>query len=252
MATEFQWINTSNGKPEYDTKTRKLIRAQAMKEVASKRKKSGVWNKQNQRQYEVIRCEGSTQLARDARALQQFRAAPGTTGDPSFPSFSPSELGRLFVPSRSMPISGFELLVTDVGLNVLDLDELTCISAGQRAGPLLSQNPAILKKLIARRRDSYMAHLPARYGATSCLDHALRYLAIKAKHFLVSPEQGSAPDEFRLYGKALHSLQAAVNDDKASANADVLCAIEILSICEVCLDSHQSVVYYVYNLLASL
>ena len=249
MAAEFQWINTSNGKPEYDTSTRKLIRAQAMKETASKRKKSGVWNKQNQRQYEVIRCEG-TQPARDARALQQFRANPGTTGDASFNSGS--RLSRLFVPGRPMPISGFELLVTDVGLNVLDLDELTCISAGQRAGPLLSQNPTILKKLIARRRESYMAHLPARYGTTSCLDHALRYLAIKAKHFLVSPEQSSAPDEFRLYGKALHSLQAAVNDDKASANADVLCAIEILSICEVCLDSHQSVVYYVYNLLASL
>jgi hypothetical protein len=228
MATQFQWIYSSCDSQDYDADTRRAIRAQAMRKAAAARKKSGTWGV-NRRQHMVIRYdsgEGERGLAAP-RQCSVFR-------DVDRAGRAASQLGFWFgAPGKSMPLTGFDMLVADAGLNVLDLDELTCISAGQRASLLLSETPTKLATLFARRRESYLFHLPARYDQTTCLQDALCCLAIRAKRFVSPTSQRDPSGELRLYGKALRSLQAAIDDGQSCTQSDVLCAIEILSICEV-------------------
>lgn len=138
-------------------------------------------------------------------------------------------------PARAMPLPDFERVSVDLGLNVLDLDELTAVAAGQAAGSLLAQNRASLDTLIVRRRQSYLFHIPARYGHCSYLDDALRCVAIRARRVLVPGTTGesTAGDSYRFYGRALRGLQAAVDKQSDWSDPNILGTIEILSIYEV-------------------
>lgn len=138
-------------------------------------------------------------------------------------------------PARAMPLPDFERVSVDLGLNVLDLDELTAVAAGQAAGSLLAQNRASLDTLIVRRRQSYLFHIPARYGHCTYLDDALRCVAIRARRVLVPGTTGesTAGDSYRFYGRALRGLQAAVDKQSDWSDPNILGTIEILSIYEV-------------------
>ncbi|KAI0153373.1 hypothetical protein BJ166DRAFT_627342 [Pestalotiopsis sp. NC0098] len=138
-------------------------------------------------------------------------------------------------PARAMPLPDFERVSVDIGLNVLDLDELTAVAAGQAAGSLLAQNRASLDTLIVRRRQSYLFHIPARYGHCNYLDDALRCVAIRARRVLVPGTTGesTAGDSYRFYGRALRGLQAAVDKQSDWLDPNILGTIEILSIYEI-------------------
>ncbi|KAI1843630.1 hypothetical protein JX266_010263 [Neoarthrinium moseri] len=256
--TKFQWINLSDDGQKYDTDKRRAVRIQAMKAAAATRKQSGTWGKLNMRQLSVMQdkspvqqrnsnhCEAQS-IKRPQSSIRARDAVTGSCGTRSVPvawnlasckdldanqerRISPFEQWHGLL-TRPMPLAGFEALAADTGLDVLDLDELTSVSLGQIAGTLLARKHTSLDKLIARRRQSYLFHLPARYGHTPCLDDALRCLAAKAKHVL-APNSSTLGGELHfisLYGQALRSLQSAVNSDEFS-NADVLGAVELLSI----------------------
>ncbi|KAK9418821.1 hypothetical protein SUNI508_07593 [Seiridium unicorne] len=260
-AIKFEWIHSSSDdiNKEHDAEKRKAVRVQAMKAAAASRKKTGTWGKQNMRQPEVVRLysndkatsasashkEASRNSVRARDMLRPTnhvipiirylnsdgRSATMHLGTPATSQFEQSN-GRI---GRPMPLPGFEHLSVDVGVNVLDLDELTCVATGQVAGSLLAQHHTTLDKLIVRRRQSYLFHIPARYGHSPCLDDALRCVATKAKRILL-PDSATASgelDTYGLYGKALSSLQAAVNDANDWTDPHTLGAIEILSICEL-------------------
>ncbi|KAH8891139.1 hypothetical protein GQ53DRAFT_806612, partial [Thozetella sp. PMI_491] len=212
MPTEFRWIASSSGKNGHDEDT-------------PQRRKTGMWGKQNMRQHAVFLYDVDQKARASTAVAQQHSMAP-----------KPRIAHFLVHPGQPIPLDRFERLVVNVGVNVLDLDELTRISIGQRAATMLTQGRMGLERLIARRRESYLMHLPARFGHNSCLEDALRYLAIKARHLLGDTRQSAASNELALYGKALRSLQAAIEDDRAWADADVLCAVEVLSMCEVLSD----------------
>ncbi|KAH6651629.1 hypothetical protein BKA67DRAFT_660424 [Truncatella angustata] len=268
VAIQFEWINSDHDCQRYGADKRRAIRVQAMKSVAASRKKTGTWGKQNTRQTEIVICDNdssnsnsespcnsgkgrelhrSSIRARDAlktkaHAIPIVRylksdGIPATAG----PGASAlTQLGQWNArPPRGMPLFGFEHLSADVGVNVLDLDELTGVATGQVAASMLSEHRTSLDKLIVRRRQSYLFHIPARYGHSACLDDAIRCVASKAKRVLLPNNPASAGGEldlFGLYGKALRSLQAAVDDSNDWTDPSILAAIEILSICEL-LDS---------------
>lgn len=267
-AKKFEWINSSHDEQQYDAEQRRVIRVQAMRAAASSRKKTGTWGKLNMRQPAVIRYttvgsggDGSSSsddggtTSYDSSNGGQFRSSvrardawkpknhvipiirylksdgtPDTTR-PAALSQSEQWNGRL---ERPMPLLGFEYLSADIGINVLDLEELTCVATGQLAGPLLAQDLASLTKVMVRSRQSYLIHIPARYGHSTCLDDALRCVAVQAKRVLVpNYAPNGRTDLYGLYGKALRSLQNAVNNEDDWSNPCILGAIEVLSMFEV-------------------
>lgn len=269
-ATKFEWINSSNDDDQkYDSGKRRIIRVQAMRAAAASRKNSVMWGKHNMRQPEVVRYASSRSTdSSDAstddhdntevpgshaivqrssvRARSTCKPSKGhvipiiryliTDGNPTTTRLGASAFtqfeqwnGR---PQRPMLLPGFEDLSAEIGVNVLDLDELTGVATGQVACSMLHQERTSLDKLIVRRRQSYLFHIPARYGVSSCLDDALRCIVTKAKRVLVGGVINPALD-LQLYGRALRSLQNAVDKSGDWRDPNILGAIEILSIYEV-------------------
>ncbi|KAF3019240.1 hypothetical protein E8E14_003239 [Neopestalotiopsis sp. 37M] len=220
--------------------------------------------RQSQQQRQKQKHQTSTVRARDAwrskshvvpviRFLKSSSSSSLSTNDTSHPLYDgthaapPALISRIQQcyysrPARPLPLGDFERVSADLGLNVLDLDELTAVAAGQAAGSLLARNRASLHTLIVQRRQrSYLFHVPARYGHGSCLDDALRCVAIKARRVLVAGATGGAVvgvgspegDSYGFYGKALRGLQAAVDKQSNWTDPDILGAIEILSIYEL-------------------
>jgi hypothetical protein len=250
---DFQWIVCNDG-VVCDPEARRAIRIQAMATVLAQRKMSRTRGKQNKLEesapeFTVIPNKPQPKVpSRSLRARNLWSTKKkepqgrglnsNTSGSEFWGGHGSGGIaglghwpGRL---ARPMPLDGFELLNADTGLNVLVLDEFTSVTAGPRAAELLCADPKKLKKLVLRRRDSYLSHIPSRYNSSACVQDALRCLAIKAKRSLCSETKATTTaDELRLYGKALRSLQAAVNESGSSTDVDVLCAIEILSLCEV-------------------
>ncbi|KAH8662569.1 hypothetical protein BX600DRAFT_499051 [Xylariales sp. PMI_506] len=246
MVSEYQWINSSQENQIYGKDERRAIRIHAMKRPAARRKRAGNWGKKNKRQYNVIRYStGQTAPTDAAVSISRYESPPGSLiSHPDhadhvgiaaeFNKCVLAPLGNYYTaPTGPIPLHGFERLISDTGLNIVDLEELTSISDGRSASALFSQDSLLLKNLIARCRNSFLVHIPARYGQAPCLDYALQCLATKAKRRLSPSRQCSAYDEIYLYGKAIQSLQAAIDDRDGWADPDVLCAIEVVSMCEI-------------------
>jgi hypothetical protein len=134
----------------------------------------------------------------------------------------------------SMPLSGLDLLTAEVGVNLLDLSALTAVHFGDMASSHLTKNPSRLRELVSRRKPSYLNYVPARYGHSQCLDDAVRCVALKARRVLSGSRLCNNLTELSLYGKALRSLQDAVDDlGDPWQSPDVLCTIQVLSLYEV-------------------
>jgi hypothetical protein len=223
-----------------------------MKRAAAARQRNGSWGRQNMRQYLIVRCDPSTGNSDGPSLDQAAQAYPKE--QPSAPADStvnsrprqkrmPAESHplkeensasvELTTLSRPMPLSGIDRVMSETNINILDLNELTHLHMGHAAGAILSSKPGLLHKLMGCRRDSFLAHVPARFGHTECLDDAVRCIALRAKRFLVQEPVIATETELSLYGKALKSLQAAVNDRTHWTSPDILCAVQILSFYEV-------------------
>lgn len=134
-----------------------------------------------------------------------------------------------------MPLSGLELLAAEIGIHILDLSALTEIQCGWTACAILASQPSCVNSLVSRRQSSYLYCVASRYGRSPYLDEALRCVAIRAKRVL-SPSSYQIIDrpESLQYGTALQSLQTAIDDAEERNQPDVLCAINLLSLFEVC------------------
>jgi hypothetical protein len=239
MAEQFAWIVLGNDFQNGNKKMRSRIRSHAMRKTGALRKNSGIWGQRNLRQYPVLHVAATTSTASSISETTSGRSS-GDTNGPEIEvreyTSSPSDDALAFEPwlGRPMPLSGLDQLTAEIGVNVLDLSALTTIQIGQKATSFLTKRPNHLVDLVGRRRLSYLTHVPGRYGRTSCLDDALRCVATKACRVLAGPGKGECTRELASYGKALHSLQSAVDHEEGWRNPDVLCAVQVLSLYEVC------------------
>jgi hypothetical protein len=81
-----------------------------------------------------------------------------------------------------------------------------------------------------------MSFLPLHFGHLEALDDAFRSLITAAHMMLVETEAGNIKQDGRIlthYGKALRSLQSAVNDPQKRWTTEVLCAVGLLALFEV-------------------
>ncbi|KAK6081624.1 hypothetical protein SCUP515_02871 [Seiridium cupressi] len=180
----------------------------------------------------------SSQRARDVWAPRARRQAPvsrqdATGGIAISPAITsrPAHWGRRLAPARPLPLDGFERLIADIGFNVLDLEELVGVASGRITKTSFSHGPSNVKVLIPQS-GSYFAHVPARYGNGTCLDDALRCITTRVKRVLAPGFDTGTLAEGELYGRALRSLQSAINSN-TWAHPNVLCAAEIINIYEV-------------------
>lgn len=136
-------------------------------------------------------------------------------------------------PLPPMPLSGLELLVKDRGIDPIDLSALSSIHIGTMASIILSSDPNRLSGVLSCRQRSYFSYIPPRFGQVSVLDDAFRCLITVTHSMLVPAHKSSQKTILSYYGRALYSLQSAVNDPSLRYSVEVLCATAILALFEL-------------------
>ncbi|VUC29127.1 unnamed protein product [Clonostachys rosea] len=152
--------------------------------------------------------------------------------DVKFPTATPSEGMDHCI---HHPIPPFTLEVTKIreyGLDPIDLSALTSIHLGIRASTIL-RTESTLSNLLVCRQQSYFSFIPSRVGQTEALDNAFQCLHTVAYSTLTPSRKKSDGLIMKDYGKALRSLQCAIDDEMNRYTAETLCAIGLLAIFEV-------------------
>ncbi|KAF2111233.1 hypothetical protein BDV96DRAFT_189386 [Lophiotrema nucula] len=135
--------------------------------------------------------------------------------------------------SRPFPLSGMELLVRNLGLDPLDLSALSSVHIGAAASAVLYSDPTQLQDVLSCRQKSYFSHVAARFGHVNVLDDAFRCLVIMAHSLLIPTQRPTDAVVLSQYGKALRSLQSAINQETLRHSSEVLCATSILASYEI-------------------
>lgn len=134
-----------------------------------------------------------------------------------------------------MPSSNFEKVCGRFNMCPDDLSALTVAHIGPISSDLLTQSPHLLASILPRRQRSYLSLLGHRFGVSVYLDAALQCLLGRVySHVVASSDNASRRAVFHDYGKALNSLQIAINDPNEWASPDILCTIQLLALSEVC------------------
>jgi hypothetical protein len=202
----FVFINTSNLSVELEEQD---ARARIRKQAA----RSG---RRSHRQQSTKNNESD--VAQRSRALVFWRRK--TPPNPFVPA-----------PVSALSYTGYELLRSQYNFDVTDLSIFAEIEYGRSAHLWLQERPDRFASLLAKRSLSFLSYLPARYGSSECLDDAIRCVAAGASQMSRSPPNLVLPRE--LYGKAISSLQIALNDKARCAEADVYGATRLLTLYEV-------------------
>ncbi|KAI3322967.1 hypothetical protein HD806DRAFT_497400 [Xylariaceae sp. AK1471] len=133
----------------------------------------------------------------------------------------------------SWSLSGLELLVKDSGLDPMDLSALASVHLGAVVSAVIQMEAGQLRHVLLCRQRSYFSFIPARFGHVVALDDAFRCLVTIVHSKLIPTHKRSDNIIFRYYGKALRSLQSAVDDPVNRYAAETLCAASILALFEL-------------------
>ena len=203
---------------------RRVIRKQAMKDVGNARR-TGAKN-----------VDGRTSKMAGSRV-----AFNSTSSSASASDVGATRLDEIVVADcvrsvpllRANPTQSYEELRAKYNIGVQDLCILTNFNIGQSTIYAMQKNPNLMSTLLGHQTCSYLALVPARYGHKPYLTAVIDCVVAKTHSMLHSPNDYSTAPVMRLYAKALHALQEAVVDDEACKDADLLCAVQMLSLHEV-------------------
>lgn len=151
-----------------------------------------------------------------------------------------------------LPLSGLEMLVRDRGIDPVNLSALTSVHVGtmfvslhlspvpqlmrRRASTIFASEPARLSGVLLCHQRSYFSFIPARFGYASALDDAFRCLLTVVHSMVIPDHKPSHETTLNYYGRALNSLQSAINSPRDWYSTEVLCATAVLALFEVGLD----------------
>lgn len=250
--TSFPFIVSSGPKVPRDPALRTLIRKQAMKDVGIARKKRGGYGRVNLRQHPT---EEDTNAQKEASTSSSSTDSSTTSSAKSTPpedtdTDATSTDGQLVLAgqthdwlcdqvltaslSNRNPSSGFDKLRLKYGFDVRDLSLLTSFNVGQSTMYAISQTPELLVTLLGcPDMQSYLQFIPSRYGHKPYLTAVVDCVSAKAHSRLRGPNVNCDAIVMRMYAKALASLQEAIACEDSSMDADLLCAIQMLSLHEV-------------------
>jgi hypothetical protein len=237
-----QWVHSTDGKLAKGD-DRKKIRRQAMSNAARARRQRGNYGKSNVGQLP----EDVVDRLPNPVTENSHPGPPADTGrsaDLPLRSMTPPanaiDLSKIVVPNyawssvpRPMPSVGYELMRMQVDFDVLDLSSLATFHIGQAAARALAAQPDKLSDVLRFRQWSYFNYLPGMYGHDECLDLAVRCVSLRVRHYLGGEIQAQRETVFQYHAAALQSLGLAVKDPVRAAQAEVLCAAEVMAIYEL-------------------
>jgi hypothetical protein len=254
---DFQFIVSNGSRIPDDPEVRTIIRKQAMNDAIA-RKKRGDHRPVSSIKYRVLDNSTDTQKktvrhSRESTGLASranIRSTPHfTTGsvtemtasrevmrlDPSSTSLACVEQYETWLPSPAAnPTSGYEALRARYHFDITDLCLLTSFHVGQGTMSATARNSNLLGTLLGKQMSSYLSFVPSRYGHKPYLTAVVDCVIAKAHGTLHPHNAGISATMIRMYGKALHAVQEAISDVEASRDADLLCAVQMLSFYEVC------------------
>lgn len=253
--SDFPFIVSNGPKVPKDPALRTLIRKQAMKDVGIARKKRGRTTRNQQ------------PVSRDNPRVQEETSSSYTTthgsSTPSSNSTPPTTdictgattiddeqlvlenqplddetLAWLskqawMMPFYGSPMSDYEQLRMKYDFDILDLSILTSFNVGKNTMVAISNNPTLLDTLFGSQLQSYLQFVPSRYGHKPFLTDVVDCLLAKVHSRRHPANKHFGATVMQKYATALASLQEAIMGEESSVDADLLCAIQMLSLHEV-------------------
>jgi hypothetical protein len=247
----FKFIVSDGPRIPDDPEVRTVIRKQAaMEGVAAARRKRGAYGSINSIQYRshdfstgalkgtVSKQSASLVSATSSRSTSttHITASKGVVRfDHPTTSLALVEQHETWLPSLiANPISGYEALRAEYRFDIMDLCPMTGFHIGQSTMSAMVRDSALLGTVLGKQVDSYLSFVPSRYGHKPYLTAVVDSVIAKARGTLCTPNVGYSAVVTRTYGNALRAVQEAMDDEEASRDADLLCAVQMLSLHEVC------------------
>jgi hypothetical protein len=252
---EFQFIVSDGFQIPDDPEVRTIIRKQAMRDVAAARKKRGDYGRINLMQYRVLdRSTGvpkgmvghGLDSSRESASLVSKASSRSTSAtdmtasrgvvwfDHPTASLVPAEQYETWLCSPvANPTNGYEALRAEYHFDIMDLCLLTSFHVGQSTMSAMARDSNLLGTLLGKQISSYLSFVPSRYGHKPYLTAVVDCVIAKAHGALYPPNACFFASMMRMYGKALHAVQEAISDEEATRDADLLCAVQMLSFYEV-------------------
>ena len=131
------------------------------------------------------------------------------------------------------PTNGYEALRSRYRFDITDLCLLTSYHVDQGTMSSIARNPDLLGTILGKQTSSYLQFVPSRYGHKPYLTAVVDCLVAKAHSTLHAHDTKMSARVMKLYGQALRAVQTAVSDGEVSRDADLLCAVQMLSFYEV-------------------
>ncbi|KAF2154491.1 hypothetical protein K461DRAFT_320595 [Myriangium duriaei CBS 260.36] len=150
----------------------------------------------------------------------------GTDPEPCSLMFNP-----MVSPSPPL-LTEYEAARSMHNVDIVDLSMLTCFCISKNIIPMLTADPSLLKTLIGHDRWSYVQYIPGLYRTSKCLATATDCVLSKVRS-LLSPSPAARKTATELYSRALRILQQDLQDSVACLGADVLCASLLLCLYEL-------------------
>jgi hypothetical protein len=255
----FPFIVPNGPQISNDPEVRTTIRKQAMKDVGAARKRRGNNGRVNRVQYPVFdrRTDvpnemvgnGSNDIRERTSIVSRAGAKPTSpiTAELATEVTASRELIRFdhatlsvgqywtLLPSLIVnPANNYEALRAEHHFDVMDLCSLTTFHIGRSTILAIAQNSNLLGTLLGKQMSSYLNFVPSRYGHKPYLTAIVNCVTAKARDTLYPSGASFSATVMKMYAKALRAIQKAVSDEEASRDADLLCAVQMLSFYEVC------------------
>jgi hypothetical protein len=254
---EFEFIVSDGPQIPEDPKIRTIIRKQAMRDVVVERKKRGSHRRANTMKYRVVDSgtdtstrtvildTGASGESPSLDSRTSFRAAKRSatemTASRGLIRFNQSTTATAYfeehqtvphVPTVTLT-NGYEALRSKYQFDITDLCLLTSFHVGQGTMSAMARDPDLLQTILGKQMGSYLYFLPSRYGHKPYLTAVVDCLIAKAHGTLHPHDTKMSARVLRMYGQALKAVQTAISDEEASLDADLLCAVQMLSFYEV-------------------
>jgi hypothetical protein len=254
---EFEFIVSDGPQIPDDPKIRTIIRKQAMRDVVVERKKRGTHRHASSMKYRVIDNgadvstrtvildSGANEESPSLDSRTSFRAAhrsaTETTASRGVIRFDHSTTSTAcFEEHQTLPhaltvtlTNGYEALRSKYHFDITDLCLMTSFHVGQGTMSAIARDPDLLGTILGKQMGSYLYFVPSRYGHKPYLTAVVDCLIAKAHGTLHPHDTKLSARVLRMYGQALKAVQTAVSDEESSTDADLLCAVQMLSFYEV-------------------
>lgn len=136
----------------------------------------------------------------------------------------------------NLPAKDYEHARIEFDFDILSLSALTSVFSGRTTAYALFNSPWKLKDWTQTKQESYLDFVPASYSTHPLVRAAVNCTMAQGRARLSSTDAEAKEVDAKilsLYGKALHMLQAALDDPVERFEAETLFATQMLQLFEV-------------------